>query len=138
MNCKIIFYTAHKTAFCERALKKSFSELDLTQKGTAFATDSIMLGNMLIEAFGICDAVFVIGGLKTDDSAGIKNIFSKAMANTKLDEYKKLKNNLGDDGYVFRSYKQLLIVLPDEPQQIEIIMQGPLCGYIKKTKNARV
>lgn len=138
MNCKIIFYTAHKTAFCERALKKSFSELDLTLNGTAFATDSIKLGNLLIDAFKICNVVFVIGGLQTDECTGVKNIFSKAMANTKLDEYKKLKNNLGDDGYVFRAHKQLLIVLPDDPQQIEIIMQGPLCGYIKKTENARV
>ena len=29
MNCRLVFFAARKTSFCERALQKSFSELDL-------------------------------------------------------------------------------------------------------------
>ena len=43
---------------------------------------------------------------------------------------KKLKNENGDDGYVVRAANQILILLPDEPEQIESIMQGPLRKYI--------
>ena len=50
----------------------------------------------------------------------------------------KLKNENGADGYVLRAQNQLLIILPDEPEQIEDIMQGPINGYIKINDNARV
>lgn len=42
----------------------------------------------------------------------------------------KAENENGDDGYVVRAANQILILLPDEPEQIESIMQGPLRKYI--------
>ena len=47
MNCRLVFFAARKTSFCERALQKSFSELDLELVKTCFATDSDQLGNKL-------------------------------------------------------------------------------------------
>ena len=94
MNCRLVFFAARKTSFCERALQKSFSELDLEHVKSCYATDSEHLGNELTDAF------------------------------------KKLKNEHGDDGYVVRAANQILILLPDEPEQIESIMQGPLRKYI--------
>ena len=50
---------------------------------------------------------------------------------------KRLKNENGDDGYVVRAANQILILLPDEPEQIESIMQGPLRKiYYGKLGNA--
>ncbi len=138
MNCKLIFYAARKTSFCERALQKSFSELDLKLEETTFATESIRLGELLTNAFASVNIVFVVGGLEFDNDKGTVNIISKACAACETDDCKKLKNDLGDDGYVIRSANQILVLLPDEPEQIEVIMQGPVSGYIRlccKTAN---
>ncbi len=130
MNCRLVFFAARKTSFCERALQKSFSELDLELVKTCFATDSEQLGNELTDAFKKLNVVFVVGGLGFDDEKGIKSIISRALCETPVNDCKKLKNDNGDDGYVVRAANQILILLPDEPEQIESIMQGPLRKYI--------
>lgn len=130
MNCRLVFFAARKTSFCERALQKSFSELDLELVKTCFATDSEQLGNELTDAFKKMNVVFVVGGLGFDDEKGIKSIISRALCETPVNDCKKLKNENGDDGYVVRAANQILILLPDEPEQIESIMQGPLRKYI--------
>lgn len=130
MNCRLVFFAARKTSFCERALQKSFSELDLELVKTCFATDSVQLGNELTDAFKKLNVVFVVGGLGFDDEKGIKSIISRALCETPVNDCKKLKNENGDDGYVVRAANQILILLPDEPEQIESIMQGPLRKYI--------
>ena len=130
MNCRLVFFAARKTSFCERALQKSFSELDLELVKTCFATDSEQLGNELTDAFKKLNSVFVVGGLGFDDEKGIKSIISRTLCETPVNDCKKLKNENGDDGYVVRAANQILILLPDEPEQIESIMQGPLRKYI--------
>lgn len=130
MNCRLVFFAARKTSFCERALQKSFSELDLELVKTCFATDSEQLGNELTDAFKKLNVVFVVGGLGFDDEKGIKSIISRALCETPVNDCKKLKNENGDDGYVVRAANQILILLPDDPEQIESIMQGPLRKYI--------
>lgn len=130
MNCRLVFFAARKTSFCERALQKSFSELDLELVKTCFATDSEQLGDELTDAFKKLNVVFVVGGLGFDDEKGIKSIISRALCETPVNDCKKLKNENGDDGYVVRAANQILILLPDEPEQIESIMQGPLRKYI--------
>ena len=111
-------------------MQKSFSELDLELVKTCFATDSEQLGNELTDAFKKLNAVFVVGGLGFDDEKGIKSIISRALCETPVYDCKKQKNENGDDGYVVRAANQILILLPDEPEQIESIMQGPLRKYI--------
>ena len=130
MNCRLVFFAARKTSFCERALQKSFSELDLELVKTCFATDSEQLGNELTDAFKKLNVVFVVGGLGFDDEKGIKSIISRALCETPVNDCKKKKKKNGDDGYVVRAANQILILLPDEPEQIESIMQGPLRKYI--------
>lgn len=130
MDCELIFYSARKTSFCERSLLKSFPELDLSLSGSSFATNAEELGTRLSLAFEKCSLVFVTGGLGTDGKHGIKSIISGALAKAKVEECKKLRNNCGDDGYVLRAQNQILVLLPDEPDQIENIMQGKIGKYI--------
>ena len=131
MDCRIIFYSARKTSFCERSLRKSFLELNLNLAEVSFSTDRVNLGKLLDEAFTECDTVFVIGGLSFEDDRALPTIISHAVSDTEIDEYKKLRNESGEDGYLLRADSQLLVLLPDEPEQIEGIMQGPVSGYIK-------
>lgn len=137
VECKTIFYSARKTSLCERALKKSFSELDLDMSDISFAADRGSLSNALTEAFGECNIVFVIGGLGFGDERDVKYIVSRLIKSSCVDDCKKLKNPTGDDGYVVRADSQMLVLLPDEPEHIEAIMQGAITGYIKIRGNAR-
>ena len=41
MDCRLVFYSARKTSFCERALKKSFLELDLKLLKTSLKCETI-------------------------------------------------------------------------------------------------
>lgn len=130
MDCKVIFYSAHKTSFCERSLRKSFSQLSLGFIESAFANNSKDFGKQLIDAFEKVNIVFVIGGLGIDGNRDIKYIISNALENTELDDCYKLKNSQGEDGYVVKCGSQVLVLLPDEPVQIEEIMQGVLGSYL--------
>ena len=103
----------------------------------SFAADRGSLCNALTEAFAECNIVFVIGGLGFGDERDIKYIVSRLIKSSCVDDCKKLKNPTGDDGYVVRADSQMLVLLPDEPEQIEAIMQGAITGYIKIRGNAR-
>ncbi len=131
MDCELIFYSARKTSFCQRSLSKSFSKLDLNLSDSSFATNAEALGGLVIKAFSECNIVFVVGGFACSGKNSIKSIMSNALAQVKLDECKKLENKSGEDGYVFRAGNQLLILLPDEPRQIEEIMQGHISRYMQ-------
>lgn len=131
MNCSIIYYSARKTSFCEKALKKSFPELGLNLCEAVFATKKEALGDALMKAFEKTDAVFTVGGLEFGDNRNVRDILSQAAAGSNPALCRRLKNEGGDDGYLIRAGKQLLVMLPDEPEQIEQIMRGALAGYIK-------
>lgn len=104
----------------------------------SFASDRESLCGILTGAFDGCNIVFVVGGLGFDDERNIKNVVSRFVKGSCVDECRKLKNVLGSDGYIIKAGRQLLVLLPDEPEQIEEIMQGAIAGYIKTTENARV
>lgn len=131
MNCSIIYYSARKTSFCEKVLKKSFPDLGLNLSMAVFATKREALGEELAKAFNNTDTVFTVGGLGFDDRRSVRDLVSNASKDSEPDLCRRLKNDGGDDGYMLRAGKQLLVMLPDEPEQIEEIMRGPLAAYIK-------
>lgn len=132
MNCELIFYYSTKTNLCEKTLKKSIAELDLNFRGSQFATSPEKLGEYVTKIFEQTNVVFIIGGF-TSDKNSIVNVLSKALATKSPDDLKKLRNPLSSrDGYLVRQGGQLLIALPDEPDEIEAIMSGPLNNYIVK------
>lgn len=131
MECSIVYYTARKTSLCEKQLKRSFSELGLTLGSAAFAAGREALGKELTRAFAASDMVCTVGGLTFGDSRGIRNIVSQAAAGSRPSLCRRLKNDSGDDGYLIRAGKQLLMLLPDEPSQIEAMLRGATAAYIK-------
>lgn len=132
MNCELIFYLASKTNLCEKALERILKNFELNFRASLFATESNALGEKIIDAFESSNIVFVIGGLNNNEKYGIENVLSKALANKSPDDLKKLKNPAhGADGYLIRQGGQLLVVLPDEPSQIESFFTGPLKKYLE-------
>ena len=134
MNCRLVFFAARKTSFCERALQKSFSELDLELVKTCFATDSEQLGVELTDAFKKLNVVFVVGGLGFDDEKGIKSIISRALCETPVNDCKKLKNEYGDDGYVIRAANQLLVFCPTNPLRLKRLCTVRLRSILWQTR----
>lgn len=129
MNAGIVFYSARKTSLCERTLARCTATADVSISGAVFATSARSLGEKLAAAFEENDAVFLIGGLDFGDSRGAVEIISAALPETQL-FVRKLKNPEGEDGYVIRSGKQMLVMLPDEPEQIEAALSGDASAYI--------
>ena len=131
MNCTIVYYSARKTSFCEKALKKAFHEMGLNLISAVFATMRSSLGEELKKAFEACDVVFTVGGLEFEDNRSVRDIISQASAGSKPTLCRRLENPGGDDGYLLRAGSQLLVMLPDEPLQIEEMTRGVFADYIK-------
>lgn len=131
MNCSIIYYSARKTSFCEKALKKFLAETGLNLVSAVFTTKKEAFGDALIKAFEQSDAVFTVGGLEFEDNRSARDIVSQAAAGSSPELCRRLKNAQGDDGYLLRAGSQLLVMLPDEPGQIEQMTRGELAAYIK-------
>ncbi len=130
MNCRIVFYSAKKTSYCEKALRKSLSGLGLNVKTAAYAVNGEGLGEQLVEAFSDCDIVFTVGGLSFDDRRSIKTVMSNAVRDNETDICRKLKNNGGEDGYILRAGNQILVILPDDPEQLDEILHGCAADYL--------
>ena len=131
MNGELIFYAARKTSLCERSLKKSFTELDLRLAGTTFAPNVKMLGELVSASLDKNDIVFISGGLDLGSGVDSAGIFERVFAENHPKIMKKISNENGSDGYLFATDKQIIVLLPDEPEQIEAMMQGPLCSFVK-------
>ena len=132
MNCHIIFYMARKTGLCEKALHNSLESVKLKPQKTLFATNPRQFGENITSSLAEINLVFTIGGLYSADSQGIENILSSALSNRPPQEVKRLRNNISDyDGYIIRQDCQLIVVLPDEPEEITEFFKGPLNRYLQ-------
>lgn len=131
MNSRIVFYTAAKTSYCEKTLRRCAAGLDVSVSGARYATESQSLGAQLIEAFDDCDIVFVIGGLDFTDRRCVRTVLSNAVSRRQPDEIKRIKNEGGSDACLIRSGGQLLVLLPDDPEQLEHLLKGVLAQYLR-------
>jgi len=78
--------------------------------------------------------IIVVGGGESDSPS----VFARAFADNPPLEMKRLQNSSGSDGYVFASDSQAIILLPDDPQQIENIMNGALRGFLKRYRENKL
>lgn len=138
MTGELIFYAARKTSLCERSLRKSFSELDMIAGESKFAANCKVLGELVVSSLQTNDIVFVTGGLDIGGDTDCPSVFARALADNPPKEMKRLKNSSGSDGYVFATESQAIILLPDDPQQIESIMNGALRGFLKRYRENKM
>ncbi|MBE6738067.1 MAG: hypothetical protein E7566_05405 [Ruminococcaceae bacterium] len=134
MKCDLIFYLARRTSYCEKALKKQLEELGLELNIVTASTTPLMLGEKLVTSFGRCNLVFIIGGLGFSGKSGLSDVLSKALSATKVtaSDIKKLKNNLGKQyGYVIRQGKQMIVALPDKPEELSDMFSPALVNCLK-------
>lgn len=138
MKCDLIFYLARKTSYCEKALKKQLCELSVGLNQITASTTPVMLGEKLIESLNRCNLVFIIGGLGFSGKNGLSEVLSKALSATKVtsSDIRKLRNDLGKQyGYLIRQGKQMIIALPDKPDELSEMFTPALVKLIKETYN---
>lgn len=135
MNYKLIFYLASRTSQCEKAAVNALRPLGLNLRDTSFATSPEKLGELLRDAFEQYNTAVLIGGMSSADYNGTEAVLSRALANNRPDELKKLRNPISSaDGYLIRKGSQLIIALPDNPDEITAIMQGEIRKYLNELK----
>lgn len=131
MNSQMIFYLSKKTGPCEKKIKTIAKPLGITITQSFFATTPQNLGTLLINSLRANDIIFIIGGFHPGDKNNIEDVLSNAFSHCPPEKIKKLPNPTGTDSYLIMQSSQLLIVLPDEPEQIEEIINDLAKDYIK-------
>ncbi|MBQ9673822.1 MAG: hypothetical protein IJV39_04260 [Ruminococcus sp.] len=133
MKCDLIFYLAKKTALCQKQLAHILSDRQYELNTITAATTPESLGMQLNEDLSCVNLVFIAGGLKENDVRSITNVLSKALANSSTDIIpKRVKNEDGSDGYILRSGRQTIVCLPDDPEQIESMLNDVMLNYLDR------
>lgn len=134
MKCDLIFYLAKKTALCEKKIKELFANTVYQLNSVTASTTPDSLGMQLTDALNCVNLIVVVGGLRDNDVRAISNVLSKALANSSTNIIpKRLKNEVGDfDGYILRSGKQTIICIPDNPKEIENMLNENMFYYLNR------
>ena len=134
MKCDLIFYLAKKTALCEKKIKELFANTIYQLNSVTASTTPDSLGMQLTDALNCVNLIVVVGGLRDNDVRAISNVLSKALANSSTNIIpKRLKNEVGDfDGYILRSGKQTIICIPDNPKEIENMLNENMFNYLNR------
>ena len=134
MKCDLIFYLAKKTALCEKKIKELFANTVYQLNSVTASTTPDSLGMQLTDALNCVNLIVVVGGLRDNDVKAISNVLSKALANSSTNIIpKRLKNEVGDfDGYILRSGKQTIICIPDNPKEIENMLNENMFNYLNR------
>lgn len=134
MKCDLIFYLAKKTALCEKKIKELFANTIYQLNSVTASTTPNSLGMQLTDALNCVNLIVVVGGLRDNDVRAISNVLSKALANSSTNIIpKRLKNEVGDfDGYILRSGKQTIICIPDNPKEIENMLNENMFNYLNR------
>jgi hypothetical protein len=133
VKCDLIFYLAKKTALCQKKLKKIFDERQFQVNTVTASTTPESLGLQLNEALGCVNLVFIVGGLKENDVRSISNVFSKALANSSTDIItRRIDNSQGHNGFILRSGRQTIICVPDNPAEMENMINNVMLDYLDR------
>lgn len=134
MKCDLIFYLAKKTALCEKKIKELFANTVYQLNSVTASTTPDSLGMQLTDALNCVNLIVVVGGLRDNDVRAISNVLSKALANSSTNIIpKRLKNEVGDfDGYILRAGKQTIICIPDNPEEIENMLNENMFNYLNR------
>ncbi|MBQ4105398.1 MAG: hypothetical protein IJC86_03310 [Clostridia bacterium] len=138
MKCDLIFYLARRTSYCEKALKKQLAEIGIGLNEVTASTTPVMLGEKLVDSLGRCNLVFIIGGLGFSGKNGLSDVLSKALSATRVTiaDTRKLRNEIGKQyGYLIRCGKQMIVALPDKPDELSEMFSPALVSCIKDTYN---
>lgn len=135
MKCNLIFYIANKTNYCQIALSKCLENAGLEIDNVRGTTTPDALGEALSEFLSENNICFIVGGLEQSGKKGIKTLLSSALyqKNIPLENVCKLRNESTlKEGFAIKCGNQLIVSLPDSPQDIHLLFDENLIKYLNK------
>lgn len=132
MKYDLIFYLSKKTSYCEKALKKALALIGGEAHLITSATTPVELGAQVSRSLRICPLTVIIGGFNSFDDDNLRTVLSRVFSNSvlTLDNMRKLHAETGKEGYIIRDKNQILLALPDSPDDITEMCSQELMEYI--------
>lgn len=136
MKYELLFYKSRKTSYCEKALKERLDSINMSANRIIASVAPTNLGEVLCESLTLCNCVVIIGGFLLNDSENLVTVLSRALSNSglNLSNTRKLKGAI-HDGYIIKLNKQMIIALPDNPEEISFILNDNFLEYLKSVYN---
>lgn len=129
MNSALIYYTAHKTGYCETALRGCTEPLGVRINRVAASVSAVNLGENINSCLAEYNVLFIVGDISRSDKAGLMSVLSCGLAKQ---EVKSRKINAENSiGYLLEFDNKKLIVLPDVPEKISGLVSAVLIEYLK-------
>lgn len=132
MKYDLIFYIAKKTGYCEKRLRARMKTIGAEPNRIVGATTPSSLGEEVTHSLRICPLAVIIGGLRSMEDDNLANVLSRVFSNSTLtlDNMRRITAASGEPGYVVRCNNQMLLALPDDPDDVESILSPDLLKYI--------
>lgn len=132
MKYDVLFYKSRKTSYCEKMLNSKLNTITMDENRVIGSVAPTMLGETLCESLTLCNMVVIIGGFNTNDDENLVTVLSRAVSNSglSLSNTRKLKG-IDTNGYIIKYDKQIILALPDSPEEIEAILNDNLLSYLQ-------
>ena len=132
MKYDLIFYIAKKTGYCEKRLRPIMREIDADPNRIVSATAPTALGEEVKHSLRLTPLVVIIGGLGSLEDDNLAVVLSRAFSNSSLslEHMRKITSPTGERGYIIRYRSQIILALPDIPDEIEHMLTPDLLRYI--------
>ena len=120
MKYNLIFYISKKTSYCEKAVRKALSMIGGEAHQITCAVTPVALGEEVTHSLKICPLTVIVGGFGSMEDDNLATVLSRVFSNSSLtlESMRKLKAQSGAQGYIIRYKTQILLALPDSPQDI--------------------
>ncbi len=132
MDYELIYYTAGRTAEVERTLDKSLSPMGLSHSSGAAATTTSELAASLSKSLKKSQLIFVIGGLNNGYDSTDK-VLSKILVTNDAIVFSKRIDGEKNSGYIIRAVGQTIVILPDDPDETELILKSGIISDLADT-----
>ncbi len=134
MKYDLIFYIAKKTGYCEKRLRKTLEGVGFEPNRIVSATSPPLLGDEVTHSLRLCRLVVIIGGLHSPNDDNLATVLSRvfSIAAIPLGNMRKLTADNAAEGYIIRYKSQMILALPDSPDDIEALLNEDVLQYIKE------
>ena len=134
MKYHLIFYISKKTSYSEKAVKKRLKTIGGEAHRIVNATTPALLGEEVGRGLRTCSLTVIVGGLGSAGDDNLATVLSRVFSNSSLslNNMRRLTNGNGATGYVIRYKNQILLALPDSPEDIGELCSDGLLSYISE------
>lgn len=133
MKSALIYYTAHKTGYCETALRGCTESQGIYIDSVIASVSDENLGQNINSCFGKYNALFIVGDISRNDRAGLMPVLSCGFKNLNVTS-KEIRAEQSK-GYLLEFEDKKIVVLPDIPEKISRLLSAQLLEYLKTENN---